>query len=47
MLRHGEGLSHAHAQKFPIGIASVGLGEIERQVPADEPPPLPVNARSA
>ena len=28
-------------EKFPIGIASVGLGEIERRIPADEPPPLP------
>ncbi|MGD0185934.1 MAG: xanthine dehydrogenase family protein molybdopterin-binding subunit [Roseiarcus sp.] len=31
-------------EKFPIGIASVGLGEIERRIPADEPPPLPPNA---
>ncbi|HUB14322.1 MAG TPA: xanthine dehydrogenase family protein molybdopterin-binding subunit [Acetobacteraceae bacterium] len=28
---------------FPSGIAGVGVGEIERQVPAEEPPPLPVN----
>ena len=28
---------------FPSGIASVGLGTVERQVPADEPPPLPPN----
>ena len=32
------------AEKFPIGIASVGLGEVERQMPVDEPPPLPPNA---
>jgi xanthine dehydrogenase YagR molybdenum-binding subunit len=31
-------------EKFPIGIASVALGEIERRIPADEPPPLPPNA---
>ncbi len=31
-------------EKFPFGIASVGLGEVERQVPLDEPPPLPPNA---
>jgi xanthine dehydrogenase YagR molybdenum-binding subunit len=32
------------AEKFPFGIASVGVGEIERNIPADEPPPLPVNS---
>ena len=31
-------------ERFPVGIASVGLSEIERQVPDDEPPPLPVNS---
>ena len=31
-------------EKFPSGILSVGLGEVERQVPLDEPPPLPPNA---
>jgi len=31
-------------ERFPSGIASVGLGEVERQVPLDEPPPLPANA---
>ncbi len=31
-------------EQFPFGIASVGLGTIERRIPADEPPPLPVNA---
>jgi xanthine dehydrogenase YagR molybdenum-binding subunit len=30
-------------QKFPFGIASVGLGQVERRVPFDEPPPLPPN----
>ena len=34
-------------EKFPSGIASVGLGEVERQVPLDEPPPLPPNAELA
>ena len=34
-------------EKFPSGIASVGLGEVERQVPLDEPPPLPPNAQLA
>ena len=30
-------------ETFSFGIASVGLGTIERQIPADEPPPLPPN----
>jgi xanthine dehydrogenase YagR molybdenum-binding subunit len=30
-------------ETFPFGIASVGLTNIERRVPAGEPPPLPVN----
>jgi len=34
-------------EKFPSGILSVGLGEVERQVPLDEPPPLPPNAELA
>jgi xanthine dehydrogenase YagR molybdenum-binding subunit len=34
----------ARREIFPSGIASVGLGTIERQVPDDEPPPLPPNA---
>lgn len=33
----------ARIEKFPSGIASVGLGEVERQVPLDEPPPMPPN----
>lgn len=28
---------------FPAGIAGVSLGQVEREVPADEPPPLPPN----
>ena len=31
------------AENFPVGIASVGLSEIERQISDGEPPPLPVN----
>ena len=27
-------------ETFPFGIASVGLGKVERQIPVDEPPPL-------
>ena len=33
--------------KFPSGIAGVSVGEIERQVPAGEAPPLPTNDRLA
>jgi xanthine dehydrogenase YagR molybdenum-binding subunit len=33
--------------KFPSGIAGVSIGEIERQVPAGEAPPLPPNDRLA
>ena len=29
---------------FPSGIASVGLGTVERQISVDEPPPLPPNS---
>jgi xanthine dehydrogenase YagR molybdenum-binding subunit len=31
--------------RVPSGIAGVDLGEVERTVPADEPPPLPPNDR--
>lgn len=31
-------------ETFPYGIASVGLSQVSRQVPSDEPPPLPPNA---
>jgi xanthine dehydrogenase YagR molybdenum-binding subunit len=34
-------------ETFPFGIASVGLGKVERQIPADEPPPLPPNGELA
>lgn len=33
--------------KFPSGIAGVSVGEIERQIPAGEAPPLPTNDRLA
>ena len=32
------------SEKFPFGVSGVRIGEIERQVPAGEPPPLPVNS---
>ena len=32
------------SERFAAGIASVGLGTVERQVPSDEPPPLPPNS---
>ena len=35
------------SEKFPSGIASVGLGEVERQIPLDDPPPLAPNAALA
>ncbi len=31
-------------ETFPSGIVGAGLGQIERQIPSDEPPPLPVNS---
>jgi len=34
-------------ETFPFGIASVGLGKVERQIPVDEPPPLPPNGELA
>src|ERR1035441_5872013 len=34
-------------ETFPLGISSVGLGEVQRQGPLDEPPPLPPNAALA
>jgi len=33
----------SRTETFPAGLASVGLGTVERQIPADEPPPLPPN----
>jgi len=37
----------ARAQKHPLGLVPGELGEIERQVPEDEAPPLPPNAQLA
>ncbi len=34
-------------ETFPFGIASVGLGKVERKIPADEPPALPPNGELA
>lgn len=34
-------------ETFPSGIVSVGLGKVERQIPADEPPALPPNGELA
>jgi xanthine dehydrogenase YagR molybdenum-binding subunit len=34
-------------ERFPSGIVGAGLGEVERQVPADEPPALAPNAKLA
>ncbi len=31
-------------RKFPAGLAHLGLGEVEREVPSSEPPPLGPNA---
>ena len=33
-----------HTAVFPTGIASIGLGTVERQISGDEPPPLPPNS---
>lgn len=35
---------NVRTEVFPAGIASSGLHAVRRQVPADEPPPLPPNA---
>ena len=35
------------AEMFPVGVVGVGFAEEARQVPADEPPPLPPNAELA
>lgn len=35
------------SERFPSGIASVGLGEVERRIRSDEPPPLPPNSELA
>jgi xanthine dehydrogenase YagR molybdenum-binding subunit len=39
--------SQKHTQVYPVGIAGVSIVEVERQVPADEAPPLPPNAQLA
>ena len=31
--------------KFPVGIAGVQIKEVERQVPPNEAPPLPINEK--
>ncbi|MBN6745628.1 xanthine dehydrogenase family protein molybdopterin-binding subunit, partial [Acidithiobacillus sp. MC2.1] len=31
-------------EKFPFGLAHLGLDAVEREIPADEPPPLAPNA---
>ncbi len=38
---------NTRTEGFPSGIVGVGLAEIERQIPLDEPPPLPPNAALA
>ena len=40
-------MAEMRSERFPFGIAGMGLGEVTRQVPADEPPPLPPNAELA
>jgi xanthine dehydrogenase YagR molybdenum-binding subunit len=39
--------SAMRTETFPVGIVGVGLHSEQRQVPADEPPPLPPNAELA
>ena len=39
--------SATRTETFPVGIVGVGLTARQRQVPADEPPPLPPNAELA
>ena len=34
-------------ETFPFGIASISLGQVDRQIPADEPPALPPNSELA
>jgi len=36
--------SATRSERFPEGIVGARMGEVERQIPADEPPPLPVNS---
>lgn len=39
--------SSTRGEKFPFGIVDATLGSVERDIPADEPPSLPVNAALA
>lgn len=34
----------SRTERFPVGIVTTGLSEIERHISSDEPPPLPPNA---
>ena len=34
----------SRTERLPIGIAGVSQGQIDREVPANEPPPLAPNA---
>jgi xanthine dehydrogenase YagR molybdenum-binding subunit len=40
-------LEDLRTETFPSGIASVGLGQVQRAIPADEPPALPPNGELA
>jgi len=40
-------MANTRAQRYPSGISSVSVADIERVVPADEAPPLAVNAKLA
>jgi xanthine dehydrogenase YagR molybdenum-binding subunit len=44
IMSNGEGL---HRVSLPSGVAGVDLGVVMREVPAEEPPPLPPNAELA
>ncbi len=37
--------SPQRTETFPCGLGADGLGEVTRQIPADEPPPLPPNSQ--
>ncbi len=38
------GANEDRTVRLPVGIPGAGLGEVERALGPDEPPPLPVNA---
>lgn len=40
-------MAETRSEVFPSGILSAGLGQTVRQIPLDEPPPLPPNAELA